>query len=132
VADATRFPDGMKAVVDQLHSMGMMFGIYTDRGTSTCGGRSGSQRHEVIDSDTFAAWGVVSAHEWLHPVELNRPKLSLASCVRGHSLARSHATPLVPLLPLAPPRSPTVRRKDTNQYPAQSPSCFNHLLVHGL
>ncbi len=33
---ATRFPDGMKGLVDYIHSLGLKAGIYTDAGANTC------------------------------------------------------------------------------------------------
>jgi alpha-galactosidase len=57
-ADATRFPSGMKALADYVHSRGLKFGLYSDAGRTTCGGRPGSQGHEYQDALTYAAWGV--------------------------------------------------------------------------
>lgn len=58
VGDRTRFPDGMKAVADYIHSKGMRAGIYTDAGTNGCGGPGlGSYGHYQQDADRFAAWG---------------------------------------------------------------------------
>ena len=45
-------------MADYIHSKGMLFGIYTARGSSTCMGRPGSDLHETIDAKTFADWGV--------------------------------------------------------------------------
>jgi len=56
--DAKNFPNGIKAVADYVHSLGLKFGIYTDRGTKTCAGRPGSQGYEKIDAETYASWGV--------------------------------------------------------------------------
>ena len=36
----------------------MKFGIYTDRGNTTCAGRPGSGGYEVLDAQTYASWGV--------------------------------------------------------------------------
>ncbi len=36
VADAQRFPSGMKALADYVHSKGLKFGLYSDAGTATC------------------------------------------------------------------------------------------------
>jgi alpha-galactosidase len=58
VADPKGFPDGMAAVADYVHTLGLKFGIYTDRGTMTCQRRPGSQGFEVIDAKTYASWGV--------------------------------------------------------------------------
>ena len=57
-ADPQRFPSGMKAVGDYIHSKGLKFGIYSDAGRQTCGGRPGSQGHEYQDALTYARWGV--------------------------------------------------------------------------
>ena len=58
VANASQFPSGIKALADAVHAAGFKFGIYTDRGTKTCGGRPGSLGHEQLDASTFAAIGV--------------------------------------------------------------------------
>ena len=57
-ADPTRFPGGIRALADYLHSRGLKFGIYSDAGRKTCGGRPGSQGHEYQDAITYARWGV--------------------------------------------------------------------------
>jgi alpha-galactosidase len=57
-ADPARFPSGIKALSDYVHSKGLMFGIYSDAGTKTCGGRPGSQGHEYQDATQYARWGV--------------------------------------------------------------------------
>jgi alpha-galactosidase len=58
VADAQRFPHGMKAVGDYVHSVGLKFGIYSDAGSKTCEGRPGGLGHEYQDAIQYAAWGV--------------------------------------------------------------------------
>ena len=58
VADLQRFPHGMKAVGDYIHSLGLKFGVYSDAGTKTCGGRPGGLGHEYQDAIQYAAWGV--------------------------------------------------------------------------
>ena len=57
-ADAQRFPSGMKALADYIHSLRLKFGIYSDAGRFTCGSRPGSQGHEYQDALTYARWGV--------------------------------------------------------------------------
>jgi alpha-galactosidase len=57
-ADPARFPNGIKALADYVHSRGLKFGIYSDAGRKTCGGRPGSQGHEYQDAITYARWGV--------------------------------------------------------------------------
>ena len=57
-ADPERFPSGMRALGDYIHSRGLKFGLYSDAGRTTCGGRPGSQGHEFQDARTYASWGV--------------------------------------------------------------------------
>ncbi|HYC99373.1 glycoside hydrolase family 27 protein [Brevundimonas sp.] len=56
--DPVRFPSGMKALADYVHSKGLKFGLYSDAGRMTCAGRPGSQGHEYQDAITYARWGV--------------------------------------------------------------------------
>ena len=58
VADASRFPSGIKALAGYVHSKGLKLGVYTDAGTLTCQKRPGSLNHEVQDARTYASWGV--------------------------------------------------------------------------
>ncbi len=58
IPDPERFPSGMKAVADYIHSKGLKFGIYSDAGTHTCQRRPGSRGYEFQDARTYASWGV--------------------------------------------------------------------------
>ena len=58
VADPQRFPSGIKALADYVHSLGLKFGIYSDAGSKTCAGRPASLGHEYQDARQYAAWGV--------------------------------------------------------------------------
>ena len=58
VPDHVKFPHGMKAVADYVHSNGLKFGMYSCAGNLTCAGYPGSYEHEFIDAQTFASWGV--------------------------------------------------------------------------
>lgn len=58
VADPAKFPNGMKAVADYVHSKGLKFGMYSCAGTNTCAGHPGSFEHEFQDAALFASWGV--------------------------------------------------------------------------
>jgi alpha-galactosidase len=55
--DPKRFPSGIKALADYVHSKGLKFGIYSDAGTQTCGRQPGSFGFEDKDARLFAAWG---------------------------------------------------------------------------
>jgi len=58
VADPAKFPNGMKAVADYIHSRGLKFGMYSCAGTHTCAGHPGSFEFEFADAKQFANWGV--------------------------------------------------------------------------
>ncbi len=58
VPDPERFPSGIKALADYVHSKGLKFGIYSCAGTKTCQNRPGSNGYEIIDANTYAEWGV--------------------------------------------------------------------------
>lgn len=57
-ANPEKFPNGMKAVADYVHSKGLKFGMYSCAGNLTCTGYPGSFEHEFTDAETFADWGV--------------------------------------------------------------------------
>jgi alpha-galactosidase len=56
--DPNKFPNGIAAVADYVHGLGLKIGIYTSPSTKTCGGDPGSYRHEQQDAETFASWGI--------------------------------------------------------------------------
>jgi alpha-galactosidase len=58
VADPRNFPDGIKAVADYVHGLGLKLGIYESAGATTCQGLAGSYGHELTDAEDFASWGV--------------------------------------------------------------------------
>ncbi len=58
VPDPEKFPSGMKALSDYVHSKGLKFGMYSCAGCMTCARRPGSFDHEYLDAQTFADWGV--------------------------------------------------------------------------
>jgi alpha-galactosidase len=67
VADPARFPSGIKALADYVHSKGLKLGLYTDAGTLTCQKRPGSLGHEFQDARTYAEWGVDYIKvDWCH------------------------------------------------------------------
>ncbi|KAL6751317.1 glycoside hydrolase superfamily [Haematococcus lacustris] len=55
---ADKFPSGMKALADYVHSKGLLFGVYSDTGNHTCEGYPGSWGYEELDARTYAEWGV--------------------------------------------------------------------------
>lgn len=60
--DTTKFPRGIDVVADEIHSLGLGFGIYSDAGSLTCGRFVGSLGNETIDAQTWASWGVSTFH----------------------------------------------------------------------
>lgn len=56
--DTKRFPSGMKALGDYIHSKGLKFGIYSSAGHFTCQKRAASLNFEMVDAKTYADWGV--------------------------------------------------------------------------
>ena len=58
IPDPNAFPNGIKVLADYAHSKGLKFGLYSDAGIYTCGGKPGSLGYEEIDAKTYAEWGV--------------------------------------------------------------------------
>ena len=56
--DLTRFPRGIKPLVEDLNNDGFKVGLYTSNGTLTCEDLPASLYHEKEDADTLAEWGV--------------------------------------------------------------------------
>ncbi|MEV4283086.1 cellulose binding domain-containing protein [Actinoplanes xinjiangensis] len=73
-ARTDRFPSGMKALGDYIHSKGLKFGIYHAPREKTCNqyfsnlpGTS-SYGYETRDANLFASWGVdFVKHDWCDP-----------------------------------------------------------------
>ncbi|KAB5575336.1 glycoside hydrolase superfamily [Coniochaeta sp. 2T2.1] len=57
-ANATKFPNGIKAVADYVHSLGLKLGIYSDAGIYDCGFYPGSHGYEELDASLYAQWEV--------------------------------------------------------------------------
>eukprot|EP01105_Mastigella_eilhardi_P006372 TRINITY_DN17970_c0_g1_i1.p1 TRINITY_DN17970_c0_g1~~TRINITY_DN17970_c0_g1_i1.p1 ORF type:complete len:440 (-),score=119.36 TRINITY_DN17970_c0_g1_i1:48-1202(-) len=58
IADPEKFPSGMAALAEYVHSLGMKLGIYTAVSSHTCAQYLGSLGNEDVDARTFAAWGM--------------------------------------------------------------------------
>ena len=89
VADPAKFPNGMKAVADYVHSKGLKFGMYSCCGVKTCAGYPGSWGHEFEDAKYFANVGVdfLKYDNCYHPsmpshMSYNRMSLALKSTGR--------------------------------------------------
>ena len=67
-----RFPSGMKALADYVHSKGLKIGIYSDAGNKTCAGFPGSRGHEYQDALTYAEWGIdYLKYDWCDTENIN-------------------------------------------------------------
>ena len=74
IASAEKFPSGIKALADDIHSRGLKFGIYSDAGYQTCGGFPGSLGYEYQDARTYARWGVdYLKYDWCNTGNQNAP-----------------------------------------------------------
>ncbi len=70
--DPARFPSGMKALADYVHSKGLKLGIYSDAGWKTCAGRPGSRGFEYQDALTYARWDIdYLKYDWCNTGGLN-------------------------------------------------------------
>lgn len=58
IPDSKKFPSGIKALADYIHSLGMKLGIYSDAAPLTCAGYTASLNFEEQDAATFASWGI--------------------------------------------------------------------------
>ncbi|MEA4839578.1 MAG: glycoside hydrolase family 27 protein [Bacteroidales bacterium] len=71
-ADPIKFPYGMKAVGDYIHSKGLKFGMYNCAGTMTCAGYPGTYGHEYQDALSYAKWGVdYLKYDWCYTDGIN-------------------------------------------------------------
>jgi alpha-galactosidase len=74
IADPVKFPSGIRALADYIHSKGLLFGIYTCAGSKTCAGRPASLGYEYQDARQYAAWGVDFLKEdWCNTTTQNAP-----------------------------------------------------------
>jgi len=70
--DKDRFPSGIKALADYVHSKGLKLGIYSDAGRKTCAGLPGSFGHEYQDAIQYARWGVdYLKYDWCNNDNIN-------------------------------------------------------------
>lgn len=58
IPDPVKFPNGMKAVIDYVHSKGLKFGLYNCAGTQTCAGYPGTRGYEYQDARFYANLGI--------------------------------------------------------------------------
>lgn len=56
--DRDRFPSGMAALSEYIHSLGLKFGLYSDAGVKTCQKRPGSLGYETQDAQKYKEWNI--------------------------------------------------------------------------
>ena len=70
--DKNKFPSGMKALADYVHSKGLKLGIYSDAGSRTCAGFPGSLGHESQDAIQYARWEIdYLKYDWCNANNVN-------------------------------------------------------------
>ena len=83
IPDPKKFPNGIKALADYVHSKGLKLGIYSDAAQLTCGGCTASYGFEEQDARTFASWGV----DYLKYDYCNAPEDSATARLRYKTMA---------------------------------------------
>lgn len=58
VADPVRFPNGIAALADEIHNLGLKLGLYTSRSSLTCQDRPASYDHEALDCASYCDWNL--------------------------------------------------------------------------
>ncbi|MDQ6843219.1 MAG: glycoside hydrolase family 27 protein [Bacteroidota bacterium] len=58
IPDPKKFPNGMKILIDYVHSRGLKFGLYNCAGTKTCAGYPGTRGYEYQDARFYASLGI--------------------------------------------------------------------------
>ncbi len=58
IPDPKKFPNGIKALADYVHSLGLKIGIYSDAAGMTCANHPGSYGFEEQDATLWASWGI--------------------------------------------------------------------------
>lgn len=91
VADPVKFPSGMKAVADYVHSKGLKFGLYNCGGTMTCAKYPGSHGYEEQDARLYASWNIdYLKYDWCYSegfdAKASYTKMSQALKDAGHPI----------------------------------------------
>ncbi len=83
IPDPVKFPSGIKALADYLHTRGIKIGIYSDAAPLTCAGYTASLNFEEQDAKTFASWGI----DYLKYDYCNAPADSITAKIRYKKMA---------------------------------------------
>ncbi len=72
IPDPKKFPHGMKALADYVHSKGLKFGLYNCAGTKTCAGYPGTRGYEYQDARYYASLDIdYLKFDWCYADSLN-------------------------------------------------------------
>lgn len=72
VPDPKKFPHGMKAVADYVHSKGLKFGLYNCAGTLTCQKYPGTRGYEYQDARLYASLEIdYLKYDWCNTQGIN-------------------------------------------------------------
>jgi alpha-galactosidase len=75
VPDPIKFPNGMKNLIDYVHSKGLKFGLYNCAGTSTCAGYPGTRGYEYQDAKFYANLNIdYLKYDWCNTAGINAPE----------------------------------------------------------
>lgn len=85
IPDPVKFPNGIKALADYVHSKGLKLGIYSDAAPLTCGGWTASLGFEEQDARTFASWDI----DYLKYDYCNAPEDSATARHRYRTMANA-------------------------------------------
>ena len=72
VPDPIKFPSGMKALIEYVHSKGLKFGLYNCAGTKTCAGYPGTRGYEYQDARFYANLEIdFLKYDWCNTAGIN-------------------------------------------------------------
>jgi alpha-galactosidase len=75
IPDPKKFPNGLKTVIDYVHSKGLRFGLYNCAGTKTCAGYPGTRGYEYQDARFYASLGIdYLKFDWCNTEGINAPE----------------------------------------------------------
>lgn len=75
VPDPVKFPNGMKSLIDYVHSKGLKFGLYNCAGTQTCAGYPGTRGYEYQDARFYAKLGIdFLKYDWCNTKGITAPE----------------------------------------------------------
>ncbi len=72
VPDPQKFPNGLKPVIDYVHTKGLKFGLYNCAGTLTCAGYPGTRGYEYQDARFYASLEIdFLKYDWCYTDGIN-------------------------------------------------------------